>query len=320
MTDSLIATRLHEPRLQFDYENREAVSSNPFFGLKDFGPFDATERRHAGVKPTPAVIVGRADQPNEIARVITALSAKRLGRLHDVFNLEFADTIRVPASTPREEAATYRRAIDEWFDEAPYRREVEIAVVLHADESQYRGASPYYASKAAFMRRGVPTQSITHENIAPSNMSNFRNYYVANILTACYAKIGGVPWVVQASTRDRPEITVGVACTAVVTASDVERYVGISTIFRENGAFALWDITPPEQDWEKYQAQLEASVLRAIQTYEARENKQVSRVACHVSGKRAGQRETEAIASALAKFPGRTITADIIHVTDDASL
>lgn len=317
MPEPLVATRLAEPRLQFDYENRRAVHTSPFTGLRTFGPYDAAERRRQGVRPTRVVAVGRADREQTLKSAMEVLRTKRLGKLHDVFTLEFVDTILVPASTVNGEAEAYRRAIEEWFEATPYDREVDLAVVLHGDELLYRHASPYFAAKAAFMRRNIPTQSICYDNVTASN---FERYYLTNILTACYAKVGGVPWVVQAGARGRPEVTIGVATTAIVTNGAAERHVGISTVYRENGAFALWDITRPEQDWAKYEARLERSIVKAIETYEARENKRVTRIACHVSGKRAGYRETDAVRRALARFPDRTIAADIVHVTDDAPL
>ena len=321
MVDSLIATFLKEPVLRFDYTNRRAISPRAYDGLRQYGPYDAELRRREGIRPVPAVIVGRADRPNAIADVSDALIAKRLNKLHDVFNLEIAATIKVPPTSIEQEARAYRDAIEDWFEATPYMREVEIAVVLHGDEIQYRRSSPYYAAKAAFMRRGVPTQSIRYENVARGRqLDDFNKYYVANILIACYAKIGGQPWVVQASSPWRPEVTIGVARTAVFSGDDIERFVGISTIFKENGAFALWDITKPEQDWDKYQTQLENGIVRAIETFEQRENRQVTRIACHVSGKRAGFRERDAIAAALKRFPQREIAADVVHITDDASL
>jgi hypothetical protein len=321
VTEPLVTVRLEEPKLQFDFDNRKAVHTNPFEGLRDYGPYDASIRRREGVRPTRVVMVGRADRLATLESVSAILTANRLGKLHDSFVLQVVDQITVPPTSINDEAESYRRAIDEWFGAAaPYGRDVNLAVVLHGNRLLYKGASPYYSAKAAFMRRGIPTQSICYENVSPTNLEQFRRYYVANILTACYAKIGGIPWVVQAGATGCPEVTIGVATTAVPSDGGIERYVGISTIFRENGAFALWDITSPEQDWEKYAAQLEASVVRAIRTFETRENKRVSRLACHVSGKRAGFRETEAITRALAQFPGRTIMADLVHVTDDAAL
>lgn len=320
--NALMTRQLGEPKMQFDYENRRAVHSNPFLGLRDFGPYDAGTRRRAGVTPTRVVVVAQQDQARAIDNVVEGLTAVRLKALQAVFPLAFVDRILVPRTRqPHEEAAAYQRAIEEWFAGTPYKREVDLAIVLHADETKYRGASPYFSSKAAFMRRGVPTQSICYAHVTDQSLDRFKSYHAANIHTACYAKTGGVPWVVQAGARGRPEITVGVATTAVADARGVvQRYVGISTIFRENGAFALWDVTDPEQDLEKYEGQLEATIVRAIHTFEERERKQVTRLACHVSGKRAGFRETDAVRRALEAFPGRTIVADIVHVSDDAPL
>jgi hypothetical protein len=318
--EPLIAFPLTEPSLRFDYENRQAIGTSAYIGLKDFGPYDAGERRRTGAKRVRAVIVGRADRLPALKDAAHALATSRLGRFHDVFSLEFVAEVHVPPTNLSGEADSYRTAITEWFDASPYKPEVELAFVLHGDELSYRGASPYFATKAAFMRRGIPTQSIRYDNVRREHLDEFRRYYVANILVACYAKIGGIPWVVQTDAPARPEVTVGVATTAIVTNGRVERYVGISTIFRENGAFALWDITNPERDLEKYEEQLENTVARAINTFETRENRHVLRIACHVSGKRAGYREVEAVRRALMRFPERNISADIVHVTDDAPL
>lgn len=267
-----------------------------------------------------AVIVGHHHRSGLIREAKDALVARRLGKLHDHFEIQFVDEICVPASSVNGEAEAYKRAIEEWLVEGPEQRKVDLGFVLHGDALMYKGASPYYASKAVFLRQGIPTQSICYDNLSPRNMERFRRFFVTNILTACYAKTGGTPWVVNATASGRPEITIGVATTAVYGEGRTERFIGISTIFRENGAFFLWDITPPEQDIEAYGAKLEASIIRAIQAFEHRENREVTRIACHVSGKKAGRRESEAIGRALTKFAGRTIRADIVHVTDNSPL
>jgi len=319
--NALVTRQLREPRMQFDYDNRHAVQSNPFVGLGKFGPYDASERRRAGITPTRIVVVAQKEHRGAISNLIEGLRTIRLKELQAVFPLEFVDQVLVPRTRVADEAAAYQRAIEEWFAATPYQRGVDLAIVLHSAEPTYRGASPYFSSKAAFMRRGVPTQSICVANVANQNLERFKSYYVANILTACYAKTGGVPWVVQPGARGRPEVTVGVATTSVADGRGVvQRYVGISTIFRENGAFALWDITEPEQDLEKYEAQLETTIVRAIRTFEQREGKRVTRIACHVSGKRAGFRETDAVRRAVEQFPGRSIAADIVHVSENAPL
>lgn len=320
MPEPLIASRLLEPKLRFDAEDRLAVGSDPYRGLQSFGPYDAGERRRRHQKVVRAVIVGQTQRVADMQNAKAALCTKPLRKLHECFEIQFVGEILVPPSTVNGEARAYREAVQQWLMEGPEKRNVDLAFVLHGDELMYKHASPYYATKAVFLREGVPTQSICYDNLSRKNLDRFRKYFVTNILIACYAKIGGAPWVVHAGAPGRPEVTIGVATTAVPGTESNERYIGISTIFRENGAFALWDITPPEQNLDTYSEKLELSVIRAIETFELRENRKVTRIACHVSGKRAGRRESDAIARALNHFTGRTIAADIVHITDDSSL
>lgn len=328
MPDTVGGYWLSEPRLRFDYENRNATSDKPYNGLRELGPYDRAERRKQGQRVVRAVIVGRADRLDALSAAKAALEKRRMGRLHDVFELRIVEQVRVPATNrPKDDAAAYRTAVQEWLISKRGNPGVQIAFVLHDDEELYRtrakGVSPYYSSKAALLLAGIPTQSICYENLAPGrNLENFQAFYVANILTACYAKLGGVPWVIQDDGVDRPEITLGVATTVVHSngGEDPERFVGISTIFKENGAFALWQLTPLQKDLDEYEQSLERSVVEAIRRYEEMEGKRVKRIACHVSGKRAGRRELEAIQRALAKFQPRAIAADLVHITSDATL
>jgi hypothetical protein len=320
MTDTLGSYTLSAPRLQFDYENRRAVSEQAYRGLCDLGPADASERRRSGKKRARALLVGRSDRRRDMDRVERAILGKRLGKFHDAFEIEIAGRIDVQlarTAAADDEAGAYRSTISGWLLDSPYRPDVDIAFVLHGPREQYRGDSPYFASKAAFLSNAILTQNIAYPSV---ESADFERYYLANILTASYAKLGGTPWVVQAGSAERPQVTVGVATTAVHTQDYVQPLIAVCTIFKENGAFALWDVTAPEADLAKYERQLEQSIVRAISTFEDREGRHVSRVACHVSGTGVGGREIEATRKALAAFPGRSIVADLVHISDDAPL
>jgi hypothetical protein len=326
MADSLGGYWLSEPRLRFDYENRNALSDKAYDGLRNLGPYDLAERRKHGKKIVRVAVIGREDRQTEMDAAIAALTERRMGKLHDVFEIKVTERVLTPSTTTKGEASAYRTAVQDWLGRGRGAQNIDLAIVLHEDEEQYRirarGISPYYATKASLLMAGIPTQSICYKNlIAGPRLKAFESYFVPNILTACYAKLGGKPWVIQGDAPGRPEITLGVATTAVLDSDrGAERFVGISTIFKENGAFALWEITPLHQDWTEYEKSLESSIVQAIEAYEKMENRQVERIACHVSGKRAGRREIQAITRALSGFSPRKIAADLVHITDDAIL
>jgi hypothetical protein len=79
--NALVTRQLGVPRMQFDYENRRAVQSNPFLG----GPYDAGDRRRAGIIPTRVVVVAQRDQAHAIDNVKEGLQTPRLKGLQDVF-------------------------------------------------------------------------------------------------------------------------------------------------------------------------------------------------------------------------------------------
>lgn len=321
MPDALGAYRLSEPLLRFDYENSSASDSSPFKGLRDYGPYDAYERRRARRRRASTVVVCPTNRPTELSNARSALDGASLGKFGEVFTVGIDNWILIEPGSPEEEAERYRAAITNWLRDRKQDELPELAFILHDSKEFYRRRrvpGPYYASKAAFLRRAIPTQSIEFESVSPTNIHDFKRFYLANILSACYAKIGGTPWVVDAPTG-RPEITLGIATTSIQTNNNQERFIGISTIFRENGAFEMWDMTPVHEDLDAYEKGLEKAIVAAIAAYESR-LQPVRRITCHVSGKRAGHRETKAVRRALAQFVGRDFEATITHVSDDAAL
>src|SRR4051812_44077989 len=144
--------------MRFDYENRNAVSDKPYEGLRSLGPSDIAERRRLGKKKVRALIDGRTDRREELEAAAAALVTKRMGKLHDVFEIEIVDRLFVPAVPVKSEASAYRDAVREWF--GPYRGEpdIDLAFLLHEDEDLSRrkakGLSPYYASKAVLLMAG----------------------------------------------------------------------------------------------------------------------------------------------------------------------
>ena len=317
MSEPLQAIRLGEPRLRFDHSNPTAEHSNPFLGLREHGPYDRTLQETRGAQPIRAVVVGPRSAKRQRAAVRDGLVTDRMGSFSRSIRFHFLPDLVIQDVDAKEEAQTYRRTIAEWLRNAPDKP--DMAIVLHREEEFYRrharGRSPYFAAKASFLPHQVPTQSICLEHLEPRNLNRFRTYYVPNILTAIYAKLGGVPWVVAAG-AERPQVTVGVGSTTLGRGPDTRRYIGISTIFRENGSFALWETTPLHTDPNKYSSALQKSVVDSIQTFEKKEGRPVERISCHISGREAGRREIEAVRGALAQMPDRNIEAVVIDISD----
>ena len=65
---------------------------------------------------------------------------------------------------------------------------------------------PYYEAKASFARLGIPTQMVTAELL--QNDRKF-GWSVASIALAVFAKLGGIPWVVESPAVDK-DLIIGV--------------------------------------------------------------------------------------------------------------
>lgn len=322
MTESLPGVRLNEPRLRFDHSDSSAIGTKPYHGLRRHGPYDRILQQGRGGGVVDAVVVRPESAAGAAQRLKDSLLGDRMGRLETVFRLHFLDDIVVqPTADPAAEASAYAKAIAE-------RMRVDgakptIAFVLHHDKEYYRrkarGKSPYFSSKAGFLHHRIPTQSIELGHLEQANIKRFANYFVPNILTAAYAKLGGIPWVVEAH-DDRPQITLGVGATSIGSGASTKRYLGISTVFRENGSFVLWETTPLQTDLLAYEASLEEAIAQSIDTYETKEGRTVERLTCHISGREAGNREVRAVERGLAAVGRQDAEATVIDIADSREI
>ncbi len=102
-------------------------------------------------------------------------------------------------------AAAYREAIADW-NTRPRAHDPELAIVLVPHSERWEVEQPYYEAKAAFAQLGIPTQMVTSELV--SNPRQF-GWAVANIALAAFAKLGGVPWTVEAP-GDDSDLEIGI--------------------------------------------------------------------------------------------------------------
>lgn len=109
----------------------------------------------------------------------------------------------------------------------------EAMEALSGDEN------PYLASKAFFLTKGIAAQHVHLETInqAPKQ----RAYSLNNVGLACYAKLGGVPWLLPSDQTIAHELVVGIGSHHERTSrfGSGDRYVGITTIFTGDGRYLL---------------------------------------------------------------------------------
>ena len=188
----------------------------------------------------------------------------------------------------RSAASAYRSAIEDWG--AGGRADLALVVVPHSE--QWEVERPYYEAKAALADLGVPSQMVTAELVADERQFPWA---VANIALAAFAKLGGVPWTVEAPAGD-DDLVLGVGRREVGPEGARRRVFGYAVAFVSNGIYRhTWSVTPTA-DEDEYADRLRAAVGDAL-----REDTDATprRVVVHLA-KRTGRTEVRAVERALA--------------------
>jgi len=99
--------------------------------------------------------------------------------------------------------------------------------------------NPYYFSKAKLMSNNIPVQEVKIENMVKEDAQLV--YILNNISLACYAKMGGIPWVIPSSRKIDIELVIGLGSTIIKKNrfDNDRRIVGLTTVFTSDGRYLL---------------------------------------------------------------------------------
>jgi hypothetical protein len=154
------------------------------------------------------------------------------------------------------DAAAYR---DACLAAARGDRKPDLALVItsEAQETLQGNDSPYLVAKSTLMGQGVPVQEMQIETIRRSDIANPLDHMALQ----CYAKLGGIPFVIAARRTIAHELIIGIGSSAIKPSrfGPPERVVGITTVFSADGNYILSN-TSREADYEQYPQEL----LRAL--------------------------------------------------------
>lgn len=125
-------------------------------------------------------------------------------------------------------------------------------------------ANPYLVSKAAFLQRNVPSQEVEIETMQVPDPQLV--YILNNVALASYAKLGGVPWLLQANRGIAHELVFGLGSASIGEGrlGSRERIVGITTVFSGDGNYLL-ENRSPAVTMDEYSAALLQSLKSAIE-------------------------------------------------------
>lgn len=218
-------------------------------GLDDYGPFDQT----TFTPSSPHVVVicqsrhrGQTEQflrklLDGVHGVPTSRGREPFGKglirkyCLDKCHLEFFEA-------DGDTSDDYRKAIAYSIETATEKR-IQWNLAFVQTEERYHqlsgDANPYLVSKAAFLQRGIPSQEVEIETM---QVPDFQLVYVLNnIALASYAKLGGIPWLLQANRGIAHELVFGLGSASIGEGrlGNRERIVGITTVFSGDGNYLL---------------------------------------------------------------------------------
>lgn len=146
----------------------------------------------------------------------------------------------------------------------------DLAIVVTREEYHqlYGGENPYFVAKSTFMSQGVPVQALEIETILDERG---RPWILNNMALACYAKFGGIPWVLSSAPGMTHELIFGIGSSRVQTErlGDTERFVGITTVFSADGNYLLYTLTK-EVRYEEFKDALLRSLKDCMDEIKAR--------------------------------------------------
>jgi len=218
-------------------------------GLCDHGPYD--QRTFTPTRPEIAVICQaryRGETEQFVRKLLdgmpSVLDAKGRAPFGQGFQRKYCldkcqlEFFEAESETPE----AYRKAIGRAVQAATDRNAKWNLALIQIEERFHllRGDdNPYLVSKGSLLLHGIPSQEVEIETMGKPDLA--LTYILNNVGLACYAKLGGVPWLLQANRGIAHELVIGLGSASLGSGrlSERNRIVGITTVFTGDGNYLL---------------------------------------------------------------------------------
>lgn len=311
---SVPGSKLSPVRLRFSPDIPSRTGTHAFTGLRQHGPYDSSE---LNLRDGSLLFVFPSSEQALARRLANAL-LKGVGSYPGFAHLfkvsvpsgNALKSLKVDTNVTnlRSAGKGYRDAIAEW-SAASDHQEPDVAIVLVPRTERFEVHTPYYEAKAAFAQLAIPTQMVSAELLRDETQFQWS---VANIALAIFAKLGGIPWAVEAPEDN--DLIVGIGRADVGRNGGRERHFGYAVTFVSNGIYRqTWSFTPTSDD-ALYEQRLQEAIEGALR---ADLDQSPPRLIIHLA-KQAGKREIEAAQRAMTAA-GMEVPVAFLRL-DDSSL
>lgn len=298
-----VGEKLPLPTLRFSASSVSQKDTYPRRGLQNYGPYDALT---LGKDRVNCLVVYPSRLQSAKQTVVSGLlngngtfaGFQKLLRVP----LDISGERTLPDETPEQLQRTLPVLI----------RDIRPDIVLLLSSS--RNPAFYTTAKSTLLGLGVPSQIVTQEKLGNSY---HLPWTLENIALQMYAKIGGTPWTVLSSQKQK-SLVLGIS-----RAQDDKKrlVVGFVTLFSSDGDYLFFSsIVPHTVYWENreaYQEALANVIVRAYHEYN-HVNGQPDEIVVHMCKRPGKLREFPAVEQAMKKL-GAEIPYAILHLNEYSS-
>jgi hypothetical protein len=178
--------------------------------------------------------------------------------------------------------------------------------------------NPYYVGKNLFFLHQVAVQDFTIELLSQGD--NSLGYSLNNMALASYAKMGGVPWLLQASPSLSHELVIGIGSANVGDQNSFEsqRIMGITTVFSGDGTYIVSNKSKAVKP-EDYRRALSSVLTEVLDNLKANMNWQVDdsiRLVFHASVKKFSRDEIIAVQGVIERYSQFNVEYAFLKVSE----
>lgn len=315
--------QLDKPVFVFN-DNGEAAWAER--GLSQFGPY--TKRTFDRNDPSICVICAQHDKGRVeqfIRKLLKGISASKYfsNGLEGKFHL---GTSRVEVfTTATDNVDAYKSAIEVAIRkkaEEGGRWDLALVQVRQTFKKLDVKDSPYYWGKSLFFLHQVPVQDFTIELLSQSDYS--LGYSLNNMALACYAKMGGVPWLLKSSPTLSHELVIGIGSANIGQERGTanQRIMGITTVFSGDGSYIVSNTSKAVVP-DAYCDALTSVLGETIEKIQKRMNWQKGdaiRLIFHASVKKFNRDEIEAVRAVIEKYKEYQVEYAFLKISEDHGL
>jgi len=295
-------------------------------GLTQYGPY--TKRTFDRNDPSICVICARHDKGRVeqfVHKLLKGISNSKYfsSGLEGKFTL---GTSRVEVFTTATDGVdAYKNAI-----EAAIRKKADdggrwdlaLVQVRQSFKKLNVTVNPYYLGKSLFFLHQVPVQDFTIELLGQSDTS--LGYSLNNMALACYAKMGGVPWLLKSSPTLSHELVIGIGSANIgqERGADNQRIMGITTVFSGDGSYIVSNTSKAVVP-EVYCEALTSVLGETIEKIQKRMNWQKGdtiRLIFHAQVKKFSKDEIAAVRAVIDKYREYQIEYAFLKISEDHGL